>query len=417
MCSHIQSLLDQVKATYDHMVNANLRSVKAGEQFNVFNVLGLWSEEVRLHSAMIAELLNPAGSHGCSDSFLKLFIDNVLKLPVSEYTTLAKAIVDTEYHIGQINSNGQEGGRIDVRVDLRVYQIPSLIIENKIYASDQENQLLRYYNYCKKEYASKGFRFQIVYLTLDGNCPSEFSTGRNSDISPLCISYYRDIIPWLKQCAQIAFDKPKIREILIQYIDLLNQITAYKMDEKNDVVKTVISTYENLISGLRICAQQTDLLEEAILGHIKNELEKIVNLAQTLLPTLHVEFEPYDRFDYRGGKIDWGFSYIISSDHGQMVGLKYIFDNWNLKNLYYGIDQTQTTRDGIANVKVFDEVNDNWPWGWSYMEAGYRDWDCETVSSILEDIHKNGTESNFVRIIIDSINKAASLILEHQSIK
>ena len=37
---------------------------RRGENFNVFKVLGLTTSEVRLHSALIAELLNPNGDHG-----------------------------------------------------------------------------------------------------------------------------------------------------------------------------------------------------------------------------------------------------------------------------------------------------------------------------------------------------------------
>ena len=47
---------------------------KRGEWFNVFNVLGMSTDEVRTHSRFIAELLNPQGSHGCGDEFLKAFI-------------------------------------------------------------------------------------------------------------------------------------------------------------------------------------------------------------------------------------------------------------------------------------------------------------------------------------------------------
>lgn len=45
-----------------------------GDYFNVFNTLGLWSDEVRLHSAFLAELLNPNGSHGLKNALLKEFL-------------------------------------------------------------------------------------------------------------------------------------------------------------------------------------------------------------------------------------------------------------------------------------------------------------------------------------------------------
>lgn len=35
-----------------------------GENFNIFQILGLQTSEVRLHSAFLAELLNSKGLHG-----------------------------------------------------------------------------------------------------------------------------------------------------------------------------------------------------------------------------------------------------------------------------------------------------------------------------------------------------------------
>ncbi len=46
-----------------------------GENFNVFKILKVETKEVKTHSAFIAELLNPQGSHGQGDVFLKLFVE------------------------------------------------------------------------------------------------------------------------------------------------------------------------------------------------------------------------------------------------------------------------------------------------------------------------------------------------------
>ena len=47
---------------------------KRGENFNIFSVMGLQTKEVRLHSAFLAELLNPKGNHGLGDKFLVAFL-------------------------------------------------------------------------------------------------------------------------------------------------------------------------------------------------------------------------------------------------------------------------------------------------------------------------------------------------------
>lgn len=72
----LQNLLYQVNA-----INKKYEKIAeiTGENFNIFNILGLTTNEVRTHSAFIAELLNPNGSHGCKHIFLKLFIEEVIE--------------------------------------------------------------------------------------------------------------------------------------------------------------------------------------------------------------------------------------------------------------------------------------------------------------------------------------------------
>ncbi len=67
----LNSLLKEVKAIrekYEELSRLN------GENFNLFDILDRRTEEVKTHSAMIAELLIPKGSHGLGDEFLKLFL-------------------------------------------------------------------------------------------------------------------------------------------------------------------------------------------------------------------------------------------------------------------------------------------------------------------------------------------------------
>lgn len=49
----------------------------SGVNFNVFRLLRMEEDEVRLHSRFIAELLDPKGSHGQGSAFLELFLRQV----------------------------------------------------------------------------------------------------------------------------------------------------------------------------------------------------------------------------------------------------------------------------------------------------------------------------------------------------
>ncbi len=63
----LQTLLDEVRLIVNRNRIEREEKRKRGELFNIFNVLDLRTNEVRTHSAFIAELLNPDGNHGLGD--------------------------------------------------------------------------------------------------------------------------------------------------------------------------------------------------------------------------------------------------------------------------------------------------------------------------------------------------------------
>lgn len=403
----IRSLLCQVQKAYKNMIVKESSFIKEGNRFNVFNVIGLWSEEVRLHSAMIRELLDPSGSHGCSDRFLRLFFTKVYDINIPEKESLSKAIVDSEYYISQISEDGNEGGRIDILVSVpKELNRKSLIIENKIYASDQKNQLLRYYNFGKKEFED---RFILTYLTLDGKEPLNASIGDGNNIEPICISYSNHIMTWLHSCAQVAFDKPKVRETIIQYIDLLQQITEYSMKEMDYIVKEVAFSEDNLISGLLICSRRIEIIQSALMGPISEILKEVAEKAGSDLH-LGVQYIPYNSYDKRGGKIDWNFKFLISTSDGKrQVCLKYIFNSWDLTDLYYGIDNDETAGVPVPIKPIFPKTTEYWRYGWEWMPEPFSRWDCENIGKILKQIKTNGINSDFAKKISETIKQAAEL--------
>lgn len=404
---NMQALLNKIGEIQKKQTIKQTEIYKRGENFNVFNVLGLWSEEVRLHSAMLSELLNPEGSHGCGEAFLKMFFEDVVRIHVPDQINgLNKAIVSTEFYIGNINETGNEGGRIDILIEIpQDSEIPTLVMENKIYAGDQPNQLLRYYNYATGKYKKN---FKLLYLTLYGTDASEQSTGTHISFDYIRVSYARDILKWLEHCAAIAYDKPKVRETIIQYKHLLTQITTYYMSEKNPIVEEIASDKENLKNAILICAYQNDIIKKAISGPITKALEYIKETAKQKTQ-LNIEFISND-FTERSGKLDWNFCYKIQKDH-HAVTLRYIFDNWGLSNLYYGVEKGSNP----INTKViaFQYTNENWPWGWDWFPAPYNNWTGENLYKIIDELSNNTYESSdFCRNIMNNILKASDLLNE-----
>ena len=221
---------------------------KRGEYFNIFSVLRLETKEVRLHSAFLAELLNPEGSHGLGKQFLELFLNMVVRKSKEEPFDFEteKAKVYVEYNIGVISEDKKSGGRIDILIEDDKDKGNAIIIENKINAGDQEYQLLRYNNFAKEHYQNK----VLLYLTKDGGKASEYSTGKEN-FKYQCISYRNNILPWLECCEQAAVRHPLIRETIHQYIINLKEIlNIMEKNTQDELINSLVEKKENILSAL-----------------------------------------------------------------------------------------------------------------------------------------------------------------------
>ena len=240
----IKTLLFKINPICAKAKQAEEEKRKRGECFNVFNTLGLRSEEVRLHSAFLAELLNPDGSHGMGNDFFRQFLSEVIKEERSDFIQSDKVNQNiVERSIGQRTED--EGGILDIIIEDGNHAV---IIENKIYARDQEHQLLRYDNFGKKHFPNPR-DYHLVYLTLDGHEASDLSTGgHNIAYSP--ISYSKDILAWLHACVRLAYDKPLVRETIKQYIHLIKQLTNQTMETeyRKEIVALAVDNLEAVVA-------------------------------------------------------------------------------------------------------------------------------------------------------------------------
>src|SRR5690606_16269877 len=80
-------------------------------KFNIFEILNLQTNEVRTHSAFLAELLNPKGSHLMGHVFLEAFLS---ELGLSDSINAETTSVFVEKHIGAVSEDNLRGGRLDI---------------------------------------------------------------------------------------------------------------------------------------------------------------------------------------------------------------------------------------------------------------------------------------------------------------
>lgn len=275
----IINILSQVRIVSRKIKEQRKEKFERGENYNIFNDLGFMSDEVHLHSMFLANLLNPKGSHGQRGKFLEAFLKMLQKsFPAISADRLvldtANASVEVEKYIGRQTDN--EGGRIDIYLTDGKH---SIIIENKIYASDQHHQMLRYWNYGMSQKVNDTEKsFVLIYLTLDGCSPSKDSLGQDlkeNDI--VCLSYKSDIRGWLDRCVELSSRTPLVRETINQYISTIDILTNNVMEDNKELLD-ILSKEENLDAVFDIINSKENLI-----NHIINDefIPKLKDLAKS----------------------------------------------------------------------------------------------------------------------------------------
>ena len=351
---------------------------KRGENFNIFKVLGLTSSEVRLHSAFLAELLNPNGDHGLEDKFLKAFLEIVIgkKANFDFDTKSAKTYV--EYDIGTISEDYKEGGRIDILI--RDRKGATIIIENKIYAGDQPWQMYRYNRYAEK-HCSTG-NYILLYLTLDNNKPSEESTGKDPEFNYFCISYKEDILTWLKQCVGTAALHPSIRETISQYQTNLTEELNIMDDSSNKDFINFLVNESNIEATLSIWEIASDIGITIRKNFIEKRLRKVAEMYNMEL------------------SYDAKFPLLPSGEKKTYNGIRFkipeysnIFfkiEQWN-NEVHYGI-VVDNIEDKLKTIKgQYEDWNNgisiHWPYGSKTFPDKLKYWDIK--ESLLDMVKGN----------------------------
>lgn len=324
---------------------------RKGENYNLFSILNIERYELK-HSALIANLLDPKGSHGCGDAFLRAFFEIALKNLAYPFEDCTLSHSYTEYYTGPIA--GDTGGRIDILVKSSHY---GLIIENKIYAGDQDKQLTRYDNYGKTTFGAD--RYLLVYLTLYGCDASKESTATKSaeEVGYLRLSYAEDILRWLEQCVRLADNKPLVRESLNQYIRTIKQLTYQDMNQED--IQKIIDLAVDYPEVVATLSSKRDAIAQGIREkYIFPELRKYADKKGWLFDDTEIA-NPKGDNKIRLRKEGWDGSIIISADSEDK---KSNYGWW--MNLWIGIDSKVT---GAKKLACLEKQSPEYPMGWEYL--------------------------------------------------
>lgn len=329
--SNIQGLLNQV-ATINKK-NAEILDATGG-RFNIFRICGVNHYE-NTHSSILAELLNPQGSHSLKNQFLDAFLETIGKSFTLKDFDTTNATVHTEY----VTDNG----RIDILI--KDHKKNAIIIENKIYACDQPKQLIRYNVYAEGEFKDKNKdkeennkKYQIYYLTLFGSEASEQSAG---DVIYHTISYAETIIQWLDKCIALAVRLPLVRETLIQYSNHIKQLTNQDMSKKNEEeITSLLAKFHDLKAIQSIYFNYHKIFDQIAKDYFNPKMDKYAKKKEL---EYHYENSDKDHISFYLSNPNWKEINCIS------------FEFENRKGYYYGIFNDEDHQLSDENRKKLRE--------------------------------------------------------------
>ena len=335
MPNSIKELLSQLLPLH-HAEQERLKKEKEeGKCFNVFSALNMCSDEVRLHSRLLATLLNPKANHGLENEFLKSFL-TALGLPEDYITHCKEQIV--ERLIGEVTETN--GGRIDIILEDRGHAV---IIENKIYAGDQPNQLLRYHNYGVKTFGENNFK--LVYLTLYGSDPSPYSLG-GEHFEFIKLSYEQNILKLLEKLVKTLPQKP-VHSTVEDYITIIKQLTHQDMDTK----------YQQSIIEEAIKYDNIDVTSELLL--LQKQIGDKLRSDYIIKPLKGLGFN--ERQDDNGAL--WK---SLNSKRNLFIVIKTDEAYW--KEAWIAVASEDKTIPLQPKFDCFtDEPTQNYPYGWSWI--------------------------------------------------
>ncbi|MCD8213962.1 MAG: PD-(D/E)XK nuclease family protein [Campylobacter sp.] len=379
--------------------------------YNIFTTFLGASDEVRLHSKFLHSLLDPDSGHCQDELFLSKFIEVV---GIEDFGLDCKsAKVDREHN------------NIDIFI---TDESKHIIIENKIYAGDQDRQIERYIDSVKDEFGCQGDDIYVLYLSPFKRDLSEYSSGEyefcddntalkkgDFKVSYKNITYDKEIAKWLEECEKEIANITDLSVFIKHYKNVVDQITNKNQNLQRDKMY-VDDIAKNYILATQISENLTAARKKIIdefMKRVKEILEKnekfndtwviglnepkIGNSWNILLFVYKKELDEKNQDDY--------FLFTVE------------IETHELKNVCWGFRKTE--QNIIDNCKKFDELKSyngekfnttEWNIWWKWLNIDGRQLDMDLAKEIVQGLDPEKFAAEIIKIIkkyetfIDEIN-------------
>lgn len=345
--------LDFLENIYSILNKYKEKENKSGNNISILKISGKDHDEVVV-CRLIAFLLNPKENHNQDVKFLNLFLEEIGEKTIQQNENFD---VITEFPTDQ-------GRRIDIVLKSNKRFIP---IEVKIYASDQKEQCVHYYNYSHSNYNAE----KVFYLTPYEHMPDESSKGDLKLGETLkLITFKEQILNWLENCEKDNSDYTPmllelIRELKIAIRKFCGLVENKEMNE--ELLKEILKNENNLEAAKAIYSVGQEIKPILLWENFCNNIEQNTigdwhEYAKNEENTLTVYVE----------EIDVDFTELFNS----------IF-------ITSTADISKTRRQEIFEKLRNILINENFNCGEIDIERGFN------VSNTKEFFLRNGTESQF----------------------
>ena len=270
-------------------------------RFNLLSIIEKDRDEAHIHSKVIYSLLSQNWGKKDKETFLTLFLKEIGIEDENIYDKNWEVTREKAFDLDTIK------GRLDFEIKSKdcIY-----IIEMKIDAGDQPEQLIRYQEFAKEQHK----KYKIFYLTLDGHNASKKSIGEeenleeNQKVEYTNISFKEEILNWLENCLKLVEGKENKSACINQYIASINKILGEKETKIKDNILKSVKDIKNAIS---LYGKLNDKLQVT--------LENFMSLLKENLGKRAIYYKKYvkDYYNYTLDKIpqDYPGLYIVLAEN------------------------------------------------------------------------------------------------------
>lgn len=298
--------------------------------FSLFNFFTIGENKI---SQMLAYFLDEKQNHGQKN----LFLDEFVK-------TFYSGNIDTTKSVNTCEKVITNNRRIDVHIELNNLTIA---IENKVWADDQENQIIDYANFLEQK--TNG-NYLLLYLSPYGSEPTEKSLdviSKNALISDgklKIISYKHDILNLINKWISIC-EAENVSHFLKEFkkfleIKFLGKNTLNMSKEIRELI------YGNQIAVQEIVTEYKNIENEIVdkLNSVGKELEK-----NTPEIDLQINLTKSGLFNWYGTRV---YKYSLSNKSNK-IWVQFVKNEINLISNYYLEDGTDTQfKDILDTLKI-----------------------------------------------------------------